>query len=205
MNIVSWVVNRVRTLGSRFSYMASRAFGTLYYGTMVSFTYLNFKHDPTPMIFVMYSGMRYTHGINLHYMSNDDKMWFGRMIYLLKKGNQVIDGRTLYQMIKMQRPSIIRRCYRMYFTQFIQNPRMVSAGFTALGKLQYQSEDPFIQALNAQLTPEYINRSNVRVSYYPEELKDRIIMAQQAIPIQSGTRSATTPIQSATRGQDNQV
>jgi hypothetical protein len=132
-------------------------------------------------------------------------MWFGRMIYLLKKGNQVIDGRTLYQMIKMQRPSIIRRCYRMYFTQFIQNPRMVSAGFTALGKLQYQSEDPFIQALNAQLTPEYINRSNVRVSYYPEELKDRIIMAQQAIPIQSGTRSATTPIQSATQGQDNQI
>ena len=138
-------------------------------------------------------------------MSGDDKMWFGRMIYLLKKGNQIIDGRTLYQMLKMQRPSIIRKCYRVYFTQFIQNPRMVSAGFTPLGKLQYNSEDPFIQALNAQLTPEYVNRSGVRVSYYPEELRDRIIMAQQSVPIQSGTRSATSPIQSATQNPNQQI
>lgn len=199
MNIIQWVMNRIRTLGSRFSYLANRAFGVMYYGTIVSMTYLNYKHDPTPNILVMYSGMRYTHGINLNYLSNDDKQWIGRILYMIKRGNQVIDGRTLYLMIKSQRPSIVRSAYRMYHTKYIANPRMVSAGFTPLDKLVYPSGDPYIQALNRYLSPSTHPAYSVRVSYSDTELQERIILAQQSTPLTSGTRSATRTLEPATR------
>lgn len=199
MNIVGWIVDRVRTMGARFSYTASRAFGVMYYGTVVSMTYLNYKHDPTPNILVMYSGMRYTHGINLNYLSNDDKQWIGRILFMIKKGGQVIDGRTLYLMIKTQRPSIVRSAYRIYHTKYISNPRMVSAGFTVLGKLEHPSSDPYIQALNRYLSPASHRAYSVRVSYSDTELQERIILAQQSTPLVSATESATRPLGSATR------
>lgn len=199
MNIIGWVVDRIRTLGSRFSYMATRAFGTLYYGTIVSFTYLNFKHDPRPNILVMYSGMRYTHGINLNYLSYDDKQWIGRIIYMIKKGNQIIDGRTLYLMIKNQRPSIVRTAYRVYKTQFISNPKMVSAGFTPMEKLEFNTDDPYIQTLKRYLNPSNQPAYGVKVAYSDTELQERVILAQQSTPITSATRSATRQIGSATR------
>lgn len=198
MNVINWLVNKVRTT---FSGMGFRAFSMMYYGTIVSFRYLNFKHDPNPMIFVMYSGQKYTHGLNFHYMDDADKQWLGRMIYLIKKGNQILDGRTLYMMLKSQRPSIVRKCYRMYHTGMIQGVKMVSAGFTPMGRMEQSSNDPFISALNNYLTPEKQPAYSVKVAYYDEELKDRIIMSQQATPIGSATASATTPIQSATRPQ----
>lgn len=179
--------------------MASRAFGVMYYGTIVSMTYLNFKHDPTPNILVMYSGMRYTHGINLNYLSNEDKQWIGRILFMIKKANQMIDGRTLYLMIKGQRPSIIRTAYRTYHTRYISGPRMVSAGFTVLQKLEHPSNDLYIQALNRYLTPAKHPAYSVRVSYSDTELQERIILAQQSTPLASATTSATRPLEPATR------
>lgn len=201
MNIIGWVVNKVKNI---FSNLGVRAFSMMYYGTIVSFRYLNFKHDPNPMIFIMYSGQQYTHGLNFHYMSDTDKQWFGNMIYLIKKGNQILDGRTLYMMLKSQRPSIIRSCYRKYHTGMIQGPRMVSAGFTPMKKLEQRSTDPFIEALNKHLTPEIQPAYSVKVAYYDEELKDRIIKSQHATPIGSATTSATTPIQPASQQQNVQ-
>lgn len=201
MNILNWVFNRLRTVRSRFAYMANRAFGMMYYGTIVHMTYLNYKHDPTPMIFVMYSGLKYTHGLNIHYMSDADKEWLGRMMYMIKKGQQTIDGRTLYQLIKTQRPSIVKTCYRVYFTHMIRNSKTVSAGFTALQKIEFPSEDPYIKSLNAYLNPANQPAYGVQVSYYPDELRDRIIMAQNSIPLNSATTkigSATKPIQKGT-------
>lgn len=198
MNIVEWAVNRIKTLGARFSYAATKAFGTMYYGTIVSFTYLNFKHDPTPNILVMYSGMRYTHGINLNYLSIADKQWIGNVIYMIKANNQMVDGRTLYLMMKAQRPSITKTAYRMYKTPYVANARMVCAGFTPMEKLEHETNDPFIQSLKAYLNPSSVVRRKEQQNYDSAELQERIIIAQQSTPLTSATTSATRAIGSAT-------
>lgn len=191
MNIVQYT--RQNFNKNMLSANASRTSKLMYYGTMCEFNYLNWKHVPHPTIFVMYSGMAYTHGLSIDVMNDADKQWLGRLIYLIKKGRQIIDGRTLYLMIKQQRPSIVKNCYRKYFSQYIVNPRMISAGFTPLDKLVYPTSNMFIQSLNKYLSPKEIFNTGVKVAYYDEELRDRVIMAQNMIPI----GSATTPITSA--------
>ena len=74
---------------------------------------------------------------------------------------------------------------------------MVSAGFTPLGRLVYPYNDPFVVALNRYLNYENISYTNpTRISYYPQELQDRINTALNSVPI--GTHSATVSTQSAT-------
>ena len=69
---------------------------------------------------------------------------------------------------------------------------MVSAGFTPLNRLVYPYNDPFIVALNRYLNYENLNYTQpTQISYYPQELRDRIALALNSRPI--GTQSATTP------------
>ena len=165
----------------------------MYAGTIVKMTYSNYKHDPAPLIFVLYSGIKYTHALNLNYLAPQEKQYIGRLIYAIKRGNQIIDGHSLYMILKRDvYYSIVRKCYRTYFSNLIMNPKMVSAGFTPLNRLVYPYNDPFIVALNR-----YVNYENLRytapmqIAYYPQELRDRINMAIHSVPI--GTQSATTP------------
>lgn len=172
----SWIVNKIRY--NRFA-MSTRTrlltFGAIYYGS-----YSNFKNDPNPLIFCMYSGPQYTHGINIHYLSIGDKIWLGNLIYMVKRGGQVIDGYTLYKLLKMRRMSIVDAAYRVYFTNLL-NMRMVSAGITPLDRLIYTNHpDPWITALNEKIRPSEMP-STPKVAFYAEELQDRINMAVSSI------------------------
>jgi len=174
----NWIMNKIRF--SRFA-LSSRVkmltFGAIYQGS-----YSNWKHDPNPQIFVMYSGPKYTHGINLHYMSGSDKMWFGNLLYMIKRGGQIIDGYTLYKLFKSQRINVVKTCYRVYFTNLL-NMKLVSAGLTPLNKIAYTfSKDPFIIALNARIAPSEMT-TIPQVAYSSTELQERIISAQNAQPI----------------------
>jgi hypothetical protein len=196
-NVVGWILNRIRQFGNRFSGTFGNAYRVMYAGTIVKMNYSNYKHDPNPLIFVLYSGVKYTHGLNLNYLNFQEKQYLGRLIYALKRGNQVIDGHTLYLILKRDvYYSLVRKCYRTYFSNLIMSPKMVSSGYTPLNRLVYPYNDPFIVALN-----KYVNNENlgytapVQVAYYPQELRDRINMAIHSVPIgtQSATVSATTP------------
>lgn len=155
--------------------------------------YRNWKHDPAPLIYVMYSGQmrfvhtsgHYTDGINLNYLSSADKMWFARALYLMRKGNQQMTAPVFYRFLKLQRPNIVKTAYRRYHTNMIANPKLVSAGITNLDKLVYPYNDPFIQRLNETLTPTELRTTGVQVSYSSTELRDRIIQAQNSKPIQT--------------------
>lgn len=206
MNIVSYAINKIRMMGSRYG-LTNSAYKVLYYGTICDIGYLNYKHDPHPQIFIMFSGVKYTHGLNIHYMKYEDRQWIGKLIYSIKKGQQRIDGRTLYLLIKSQRPSIVRTCYRKYFTTMIKGTSMVSAGFTPLQKLEFKTTDPFINSLNKYLEPTEMNYSGVKVAYSEDELQERIAIANNAISTGSsainreaisstspGTRPGTTPV-----------
>jgi hypothetical protein len=164
-------------------------FGTIYKMGL----YQNWKKDPSPMIFVMYSGQmnfiktsgHYTDGINLNYLDSSDKFWMARTIYLMRKGNQTMNGAFFYKYLKMQNPRIIQKAYRRYHTLMINRPRMVSAGVTNLDKLVYPYNDPFIERLNESISPTELKATSIQVSYSPTELRDRIIQAQNSMPIKS--------------------
>lgn len=185
----SWLVNRLRfkrfTLSGRVKKLEQYA--------IYSSTYSNWKHDPQPLIFVMYSGDKYTHGINIHYMSVSDKQWFAKTLFLLKKGGQVLTGENMYRLLKLRRMSIVKTCYRVYFTSLL-NAKMVSAGLTPLDSLVYSiTKDPWILALNEMLEPNEIGSAPEQIAYSPTELQDRIMQVMNSTPLQQKTVGTQGP------------
>ena len=60
----NYVVNRLRNIRYALSTRSKiYIFGAIYYGN-----YSNWKHDPTPLLWIQYSDRRYTHAINIHYL-----------------------------------------------------------------------------------------------------------------------------------------
>jgi len=175
----NWIVSKVRNIRYALSPRTRLlTFGAIYYGN-----YSNWKHDPTPLIWCQYSDAKYTHGINIHYLSSYDKAWLANTIYILKRANQRIDGRIFYRLLKMRRPNIVKTAYRVYFTNLL-NVRLVSAGITPLDRLVYTNfSDPWIAQLNATIKPSEMVRETVQVAYSPTELRDRIVQAQNATDI----------------------
>lgn len=188
---MNWLVNKLRfkrfALSSNVKLLEQFAF--------FSGSYSNWKHDPTPLIFVMYSGDKYTHGINIHYMNRPDKAWFGRALYLMKKGNQVMDGLSMYRFLKIHRYSIVKDCYRVYFTTLL-NMKMVGAGLTYLDRLVYPiTKDPWLQALNDLMSPKELTEGPEEISYDPDELRDRINQTYSSVPIQQQSIRRKAPYQ----------
>lgn len=191
MGAIGWLFAKLR---NRRYAIQNRTGRSLIFGTIYKIgTYQNWKHDPAPLIYIMYSGPmnfkntsgHYTDGINLNYLTAADKAWFARAIYLMRKGGQQMNAPIFYRFLKMNRPNIVRTAYRRYHTSMLNRPRLVSAGITNLDKLTYPYNDPFIQRLNESLAPTELRMTNIQVAYSPTELRDRIAMAQNARPVQT--------------------
>ncbi len=201
MNIVRWVINRAKNFGNRFSGLFSNKYSIIYTGTIVKMTYSNYKHDPEPLILVLYSGVKYTHALNLNYLTPQDKAYLLRLIYQLKNANQPVNPRVVYQILKRDAYySIVRKSYRTYFSNMIVQPRTVSNGWTSFRLRTFSINDPFVNELNrvlgTRVQPQIIRQN--RVSYYPQELQERIIQSINSTPVGRGTTPATTPTTSAT-------
>lgn len=185
----SWILNKLRF--RRFA--LSRGVKQLEQYGFYAGSYSNWKHDPTPLVFIMYSGPKHTHAINTHYLSRGDKEWLGRMLYLLKKGNQIIDGYALYRLFKLRRMSIVKTAYRIYFTSLL-NMKLVGAGLTNLDRLVYPiTKDPWLLALNEMMKPEEIGYGAPEVAFSPTELQERVNQAINAVPIQQQTIRKPAP------------
>jgi hypothetical protein len=186
-NLYNYIVNNLR--GARLMGQVPRmmAFGSIYAGG-----YDNWKHDPQPLIFCMYSGPKYTHGLNIHYMAYADKVWLARVILMIIKGKQGMDGYTFYKMLKMQRMSIVKKCYRVYFTKMCHY-RLVGHGInTYLYSLVYNYRDQWVRALNESTKPSSIAFPGVKVAYDPEELRNRVIDSMNSTNI-TKSRVSTGP------------
>ena len=163
-------------------------FGSIYAGP-----YANWKHDPNPLIFCMYSNPKYTHGLNIHYLNYSDKAWFARVILMMVKGKQVMDGFTFYKMLKLQRMSIVRKCYRVYFTN-MAHYKLVGQGLnTYLYNLVYDHKDPWVKALNEATSPSGTAFPPVSISYHAEELRDRINSSLNATSLSQARVSSVAP------------
>ena len=201
MNIVSWIVQRARNFGNRFAGLFSNKYSIIYTGTIVRMAYSNYKHDPNPLILVLYSGIKYTHALNLNYLTPQDKAYLLKLIYMLKNSPQPVNPRNVYAVLKRDvYYSIVRKAYRTYFSNMILHPMTMSNGWTSFNLRTYASNDPFVNELNRilrQPVQQQMVRQN-RISYYPEELKERMIQSINSVPVGRGTSPATTPTAPAT-------
>lgn len=188
--LYNWILNKIR--GIRYSVANGFSQRTYAFGAIYSGPYKNYKHDPNPLVFIMYSDKFYTHSLNIHYMSENDRQWFIKAIYMMKKYGQSMNGRYFYNYLKMQRYSIVKACYRMYHTNLC-NYKLVSAGITPLEKMVYQSNEPFVRRLNEAINPEMLAKPPTQVAYSQEELQERIIEGMNAIPIQKRTIRGNVP------------
>jgi hypothetical protein len=178
-NFYQWLVEKLR--GRRLSAGTHLKLGT--FGCIYSANYQNWHHDPHPLIFCMYSDANITHALNIHYANRNNKIWFAKTIYIIKKAAQNMDGATFYKFLKQQKIDLVKTCYRTYHTNML-NMKMVSAGLTPLDDLAYTNfPDPYIKQLNEMIKPSEMKLGAIQIAYNPEELKNHIIEASNAINI----------------------
>jgi L-rhamnose mutarotase len=188
MRFAVWLLDRLRfkrlAVNPQMKYLAV---GALYSGN-----YSNFKHDPKPLLFVMWCDEKIVHAFNCNYFSKIQKKWMGQTIYLIKKANQNIDPRTLYRFIKQRRPDLLNY-YRQYHTELL-NMKLVSAGITNLDSLLYTvSSDPWIAALNELIKPSEMIKPPSKISFSPTELQERVNLALSSTDLRKGTVGGQPP------------
>lgn len=191
MGFYSFLVSRIKNI--RYSVSGGQSTRTYVFGALYSGPYQNYAHDPQPLVFIMYSAPspQLTHALNIHYLAEGDRAWMIRNIYMIKKYQQVIDPRTLYNFIKIQRPSIIKTCYRTYHTNLCQY-KLVSAGITNLTEMEYPSNEPFVRRLNEAIGATQMAQNPQQVAFSTTELNERIAESLNSQPIQTRTVAVAT-------------
>ena len=183
-SIINWLRGIKASVASHFIPGYTK---TYLFGQIVSGRYRNFKHDPHPTIFCMgtYINPRnqksYVHGFNLHYLNDFDRNWFLKLIYMMKRGGQVVNPRQFYYYIKMNKPNIVKASYRIYHTEFCKY-YTISPGVTNISvKSCYNiddSRDMFVSQLNNMIDMSYnmgeTNKPLPNVSYNKDELQEHI-------------------------------
>lgn len=182
-----WILNKIR--GVRFSLSTGMATKNYIFGSIVHGSYRNYKRDPMPLVFVMWcgranNGQYYTHGINLHYLDSNELGWLTRNIFMIKKYQQNIDGRTFYIYLKTRMPSIVKKAYRVYFTN-LTDYKMVSAGITNYEKFVYPTREVYAINLNKVLNPQAIVAPPKQVAFSSDELRERIIESKNSTNLYS--------------------
>ena len=115
-------------------------------GSIISGQYSNYKTDYSPTILYLgtyqaKNGKFYIHGLQLHYMNDMELNWLLKLIYMMKRGGQVIIPRQFYYYIKLNQPNIVKRCYRIYHAE-MANFYTISPGFSNMNvKACYSVKD----------------------------------------------------------------
>lgn len=111
-------------------------------GYIYRIAYREYKHDPFPLILVLYADEDKVHALNLNYLSNRLTNQVINMI--TDVATKRISGDNAYgfyhRHLKRFLPAVIKYCYRTYFTSKITSPKKISEGFYQtrgiLGKLK---------------------------------------------------------------------
>lgn len=182
-SIISWLRN-IRS--SVFTGTMGKSYNI---GSIISGQYSNYKHDYSPTILYLgtyqaKNGKYYIHGLQLHYMNDSEINWLLKLIYMMKRGGQVIVPRQFYYYIKMYQPGMVKRCYRIYHAE-MANFYTISPGFSNMSvKACYSvrdTRDYRVTQLNQMIDQSYNASANnytkpSRVAYNQDELKEHIQM-----------------------------
>jgi len=88
--------------------------GRFQFGDLVLQRYGNWHHDPTPLMFVLYSDALYTHGLNSHYISKLEAEQLRKLMTYVPPGQT----QYVYEFLKSRFNSVLRS-YRTYKTPLI--------------------------------------------------------------------------------------
>ena len=84
-------------------------------GDLVLMKYMNFKHDPIPLLFVIGSDVQTTEGINTHYITKPEAEVLRRVMAMK---NVAVNSQLVYQFLKSRFNNVLRG-YRRYKTGMI--------------------------------------------------------------------------------------
>ena len=110
----------------------------LEFGDLVLMKYLNFKHDPVPLAFVLYSDALYTHALNGHYLSRPECENLRRLLSYVPLGQ----SRYVYDFLKARFNSVLR-AYRCYKTPLVYEIRKWKAKELKGAKTEKEVKDYF--------------------------------------------------------------
>lgn len=158
-------------------------------GAIISGSYKNFHNDPTPTVLYMgtytaKNGKQYAHGFNLHYLDAYELQWLIKLLYMMKRGGQIVNARQFYYYVKMNRPSIPKKSYRIYHAGLC-NYYTICPGFSSLSVKQCYSvkdgRDILIKQLNQMIDNAYNPQGKdytnpTKVAYSKTELQEHIQM-----------------------------
>lgn len=153
-------------------------------GRIYSTAYVNYKHDPRPLVFILSSNAFYTHGINIHYLGAMQSTMM-RVIMNMRASNQPLTGMIMYKFMKLRAPAIPKIAYRLYFTKYLAG-RLVSDGVSQIPSPDKDKfvADPFIQALNKMIRPKVINKvymDQQEAARLTQEMRDAMMDADRTI------------------------
>lgn len=180
-DIINWLRGIKASVVSHFTPGYTK---TYLFGQVCSGTYSSWKHDSYPTIlcmgtYIAKNGKSYVHGWNLHYLSDFDKKWLMNLIYMMKRGGQIVNPRQFYYYIKINRPSM-RNSYRIYHTELC-NYYTISPGFSNASVSSCYSvrdyRDGFVKQLNQMIDSSYNAGSYnnpSKISYDKNELQEHI-------------------------------
>jgi hypothetical protein len=166
-------------------------------GRVYECAYRNWKHDPSPLVFIVGSDAFHTIGINIHYVRGFETNLI-QFIMLLRNSQALINGLTLYQLLKTRIPMIPQLACRMYFTAMLRG-RLVSDGISQIPSPNVATfiRDPWVRRLNNLIRPRIFSFRKTEVN--PQ---DAASIRSQAIQTQYNA-DAAKPF--ANRNQGNIV
>lgn len=111
-------------------------------GYIYRIAYREYKHDPFPLILVLYADDNKIHALNLNYLSNRlTNQLIGLITDVATKKVAADNAYSFYHRhLKRFLPAVIKICYRTYFIKKVSSPKKISEGFYQtrgiLGKLK---------------------------------------------------------------------
>lgn len=137
------------------------------FGSIVSGTYTNWKHDQNPTIlclgnYMKSNGRWYVHGIQLHALPPDDLRFLFNLINNLKQANTITAPRIFYYYLKGMKYTVVKNGYRIYHTEFT-NFKTIHPGFSGIpAHMCIKPFDPRDSYLIQQQIPQQVDETKLR-------------------------------------------
>lgn len=131
MNFFTNLINTIRGINKKTAPVQQFVFGSI-----ISGTYSNAKHDFHPTILCLgnyqKNGKWYVHGIQLHYLGGNLSYILGTINNIKSKGI-VTTPILFYNYLKNNNPLIIKNCYRTYLSNLCDF-KTVNPGFSNINE-----------------------------------------------------------------------
>lgn len=116
--------------------------------------YKNWHHDPRPLLLIVGSDAFYTIGINIHYLAPGQQRDLTNYILMMRQATVVLNGLSIYKVMKYRYPLIVKKAFRKYFTGMLTG-KVVSEGISTVPEMNvYQLlAEPFVRTLNKTIRP----------------------------------------------------